>query len=90
MKLNEIQNNILKWMSDNYVATKEIRRNVSDDLGSAISDESFYAALFGLHSTSLVSSHIYDSQNGAYASIISPDEYSLDVLYWRATDKAGQ
>ena len=87
MDMKEIQNNILKWISDNYMATDAIRQNVCDDLGSTISDESFTSALFGLYSTSLVTSHIYDSQNKAYAAIISPDEYSLDALYWRAAEK---
>jgi len=87
MELNEIQNNILKWIADKYMATGVVRQNVCDDLGPAVSDDSFFGALFGLYSTSQVTSHIYDSQNKAYASIISPDECSLDVLYWRATEK---
>ena len=90
MKLSEIQKIILKWTSNNYAATEIIRQSVCDDLGRAISDESFSTALFGLHSRRFVASYIYDHQSEGYASIISPDEYSVDVLYWLATEKAGQ
>ncbi len=89
MEAGKIQSSILKWVSDNYMATGEVRQNVCDDLGRAISDEAFYGALFGLFFTSLVTSHIYDSQNAAFASIPSPDEYNPDVLYWRVAENAG-
>lgn len=90
MELNEIQKTILKWITDNYEATEKVRQNVCDDLGRSLSDESFSIALLGLHTKRFVTSHIYDNQTGGYASITSPDEYSLDVLYWLATEKAGQ
>jgi hypothetical protein len=90
MELNEIQKTILKWITDNYVATEIIRQNVCADLGRAISDESFSNALLGLHSTRFVTSHLYDNQNDEYATIPSPDECILDALYWLATEKAGQ
>jgi len=90
MELNGIQKSILKWITDNYEATEIIRQNVCDDLGRAISGESFSTALLGLHSTRFVTSYIYDNQNEEYASITSPDENNLDVLYWLATEKAGQ
>jgi hypothetical protein len=89
MELNEIQKTILKWITDNYAATNKIRRNVCDDLGRAISNESFSSALLGLHSARYVTSHIYDNQTGSYVSIISPDDYHLDALHWHATEKAG-
>ena len=89
MELNEIQKTILKWITDNYEATEKIRQNVCDDLGRALSDESFSTALLGLHSTRFVTSYIYDNQSEIYASITSPDEYSLDVLYWLATENSG-
>lgn len=90
MELNEIQKTILKWIADNYKATKIIRQNVCDDLGRAISDESLSNALLGLHSAKLVTSHIYDIQTERYLSVISPDDYLLDALHWLATEKAGQ
>lgn len=71
-----------------HAATKEIRRHVFDDLDQLVSDEAFYAGLFSLHSTGFVTSYIYDNQSENYALIISPDEYSIDALYWLAMQEA--
>lgn len=88
MNLNDIQKTILKWVAKKHAATKEIRRHVFDDLDQLVSDEAFYAALFSLHSTGFVTSYIYDNQSENYALIISPDEYSIDALYWLAMQEA--
>ena len=89
MEPNEIQKSILKWITVNYESTKIIRQNVCDDLGRAISDESFSSALLGLHSTGFVTSYIYDNQTEEYISLTEPDEHILDVVYWLATKKSG-
>jgi len=88
MNLNDIQKTILKWVTKKHVSTKEIRRRVFDELDSPVSDEAFYAALFSLHYTGFISSYIYDNQSKHYALISSPDEYSIDALYWLAMQEA--
>ena len=89
MELNEIQKSILKWITVNYESTNTIRQNVCDDLGRAISEESFSSALLGLHSTRFVTSYIYDNQTGKYIHLNEPDEHILNVMHWLATEKAG-
>ena len=88
METNRIQKSVRKWVSKYHKATEEIRQNVFDDLGQSVSNKAFSTALLGLHSTGIVTSHIYDNQSENYAQITSPDEYSIDVLYWLATQEA--
>ena len=88
MNLHDIQNSILKWATKKHVATNEIRRHVFDDFDPLVSDEAFYTALLTLHSAGFVTSYIYDNQSNNYALISSPDEYSIDALYWRAMQEA--
>jgi hypothetical protein len=88
VKLNEIQKSILKWLSTNHKATREIRKHLFDDFGRSVSEEAFYTALLGLHSAGFVTSYIYDNQSEKYALISSPDEYSIDALNWLAIQEA--
>ena len=88
MKLDAIQQSVLKWISENHKATREIRKYLFDELDQSVSEETFYSALLGLHSAGFVTSHIYDNQSEKYALISSPDEYSFDALYWLALRKA--
>lgn len=83
-----MQKTILRWVSKNHKATREIKKNVFDELGRLVSDEAFHAALLGLHTTGFVTSYIYDNQSQKYALISSPDEYSIDALYWLAMTEA--
>ena len=88
MKLDDVQKSVLKWISKNHKATREIRKHLIDDLDQSVSEETFYSALLGLHSAGFVTSHIYDRQSEKFAFIRSPDEYSLDALYWLALRQA--
>jgi hypothetical protein len=89
MKLNEIQNTILQWLSKNIEATDRIRRSVLDELDRPVSDVEISAALLGLHAVGYLKSYVYDHQTDEYVVIISPDEYSMDALYWLAANEAG-
>lgn len=88
METNKIQESILKWISKHHKATEDIRQKVCDDLGQSVSNKSFSSVLLGLHSAGVVTSHIFDYQSENYAQITSPEEYSIDVLYWLAAQEA--
>ena len=75
-----------KLASNDYEASDTIRQYVRDELCQSVSDESFSTALQELHSRGYVTSHIYDKQSERYALIISPEEYSTDVLRWRLSE----
>ena len=84
MEIDRINKSILKWASKYHKTTEEIRQNVYDDLGESVSNKAFTTALLDLHSAGYVTSHIFDNQSENFAQITSPDEYSIDVMYWLA------
>ena len=88
MELSEIEKTTLKWVTDYYQATKRIRQKVCDDLGREISDGSFATALLWLHTSELVTAHLYDNQAEEYVIYSSPTENLIYALYWLATEKA--
>ena len=53
MKLNDIQNTILKWASSHHKSTGAVGEHVFDALGRTVSDKEFSAALLELHSNGL-------------------------------------
>lgn len=89
MKLNDIHNTILKRVSHHHKPTEAVRQNVSDGIGRSVSDAAFSSALLELHSRGLVTSYIYDHGTGGYAFISSPNDYSMNVLYWLVAELPG-
>jgi len=89
MKLNDIQNTILKWASHHHKPTEAVRQHVCDGIDRPVSDKAFSNALLELHSKGLVASYIYDHRTEGYAFISSPNDYSMNVLYWLVEEKPG-
>ncbi|MGB5177618.1 MAG: hypothetical protein WBP44_02695 [Gammaproteobacteria bacterium] len=87
MKLNDIQNTILKWASHHHKSTGAVRQHVFDGLGRTFSDKEFSTALLELHSNGLVTSYFYDQLNAGYALIDSPNDYDMGMLHWLITEE---